>query len=239
MECSTYNGTAALAKNHEWQDRHTSRRKERERKRKDEGKERERGIYSRYFSFLFKVLWKINKLLAQFHPRQLWNCGSLSKRNSPLFQEKEDSSPLENKDTLNVLERWTDSRCLKLDCVRDRKKVTSSVNEKQKTCGSSVSFSGTSSVSLHWIGWKGFVISKQTLVYSPATFFLSVFVSPRLSICFSPSFFTSCTLSTQTPKLTGQQSFKSSTSLSCHALWKTVKDLPDSAHPGSHLESLS
>lgn len=85
-----------------------------------------------------------------------------------------------------VLERWTDSRCLKLDCVREReKKVTLSVNEKQKRCGFSLSFCGTSSVLLPVLF---FFISKQTVVYSPGTFFLSVFVFTCLPICFSPSF---------------------------------------------------
>lgn len=88
---------------------------------------------------------------------------------------------------LCALERWTDSRCLKLDCVRDRKKVTSSVNEKQKACGISLTFSVTSSVFLHRIGWNYFVISQQFKFVPRGFFFPSSSLCLRVFLFVSPS----------------------------------------------------
>ena len=57
--------------------------KRRREKRRSGKRERERrgGINSRYFSSLFKVLWKTDKLLAQLNPRQ-------PKETDPRFKER-------------------------------------------------------------------------------------------------------------------------------------------------------
>ena len=113
-----------------------------------------------------------------------------------------------------VLERWTDSRCLKLDCIRERKKVTSSVNEKQKSSGFSLSFVGHPQCRSAGLAEKVLRSVNKSLFPRP---FICLSVCLSLSsYLFPPSFLPPCTLSTHPSNLTGQQSFAAESELSCH-----------------------
>lgn len=161
MECSTYFITGCSSWTNTMNDRFDTHPGGKERKRRR--KEGERWRWGGYFSSLFKLLWKIDELLAKLHPRQLLILGgfefvqnkettiflfqfhffSVFQRTVLLWKTKTHWAPC-----ACVPERWTDSRSLRLDCVREkRKKVNLGVNEKQKLW---VLFCGTSSV--HWIG---------------------------------------------------------------------------------------
>ena len=133
-----------------------------------------------------------------------------------------------------VLERWTDSRCLKLDCIRERKKVTSSVNEKQKSCGFSLSFVGHPQCRSTGLA-EGVLWSVNKSLF-PGPFFVSVFVSVCISICFLLLSYPLAHFLHTHPIWLGSRALQ--LSLSCHATWKAVKELPNSAHSGFHLESL-
>lgn len=188
MECSTYNCSPWPNTMNDGFDIHPGG------KRGSEKGKRWEGIISRYFSSLFKLLWKIDELLAQLHPalnlRWIWS-GVCPKETDPHFKKRRTALLWKTKT------HWALCLCAgKMNWFpvpraglsrRDRKKVTLSVNEKQKSCGLPWCFCGTSSPLLRWIGWKGFVITKQK--FNPQALF-----SFSIRLCLSACLFLSSLL---------------------------------------------